>query len=305
MKDPKRFVYETRPLALAHNVVVGKRCRFTVLTPNLIRLEYSPTGQFEDRASQSVFFRDFPQVDFTLQRHNGTLTIETEQLFLTCREDAPFAEDTLSIRLKVEPASTWHYGEEFEDLGGTVKTLDDVNGAITLERGVCSRGGFSVLDDSGTMLLNENGWVEVRRPDTVDCYFFGYGYRYLDAVKDFSRLTGVPPMLPAYALGNWWSRYHKYTQEEYCRLIDRFKQEEVPFSVSVIDMDWHLVDIPEHLQEKDAPQNGFFNLSNGWTGYTWNKELFPDHRAFLQYLKQNHLHTSLNLHPHAGVRRHE
>ena len=38
MKDPKRFVYETRPLALALNVVSGKLYRFTVLTPSLIRL---------------------------------------------------------------------------------------------------------------------------------------------------------------------------------------------------------------------------------------------------------------------------
>ena len=305
MKDPKRFVYKTRPQALQQNIISGKEYRFTVLTPCLIRMEYSPTGQFEDRASQSVFFRDFPENAFEVQRLNDTLTIETGNLLLTYRENLPFAEDTLCVRLKTEPASTWHFGEEFEDLGGTVKTLDDVNGATALERGVCSCGGFSVLDDSHTMLLNEEGWVEVRRPQTVDCYFFGYGYRYPDAVKDFYRLTGVPPMLPAYALGNWWSRYHKYTQEEYQQLIERFKQEDIPFSVSVIDMDWHIVDIPEDLQEKDAPQNGFYNLSNGWTGYTWNKELFSDHRAFLQYLKQNHLHTSLNLHPHAGVRCHE
>lgn len=306
MKDPKRFMYETRPLALPRNMVSGEKYRFTVLTPSLIRMEYSPRGVFEDRASQSVFFRDFPETEFSENHADGLLTIETENLVLTYRENEAFSADTLSIRLKIEPASAWRFGEAFETLGGTTKTLDDINGETALESGVCSRNGFSVLDDSKTMLLNnENGWVEVRTPETVDCYFWGYGFRYLDAVKDLYRLTGVPPMLPAYALGNWWSRYHKYTQEEYQQLIERFEAEDIPFSVSVVDMDWHTTKIPEELQEENAPSNGFYNLGNGWTGYSWNKELFPDYKAFLKFLKDKHLHTSLNLHPHAGVRRHE
>ena len=306
MKDPKRFLYETRPVALQQNLVTGEKYRFTVLTPSLIRMEFSPRGVFEDRASQSVFFRDFPENAFCTEKKDGLLSIETENLVLTYRENEAFSKDTLSIRLKAEPASAWRFGEDYEDLGGTTKTLDDVNGETPLESGVCSRNGFSVLDDSKTMLLNnENGWVEVRTPDTVDCYFWGYGFRYLEAVKDLYRLTGAPPMLPAYALGNWWSRYHKYTQVEYQELIQRFEEEELPFSVSVVDMDWHVVDIPEELQEKDAPKSGFFNMSNGWTGYSWNKELFPDYKGFLKFLKDKHLHTSLNLHPHAGVRRHE
>ncbi len=61
MKDSKRFVYETRPCALPQNMVRGENYRFTVLTPSLIRMEFSPEGCFEDRASQSVFFRDFPE----------------------------------------------------------------------------------------------------------------------------------------------------------------------------------------------------------------------------------------------------
>ena len=65
MKDKTRFIYETRPLALAQNMVVGDKYRFTVLTPSLIRMEYSKQGVFEDRASQSVFFRDFPENDFS------------------------------------------------------------------------------------------------------------------------------------------------------------------------------------------------------------------------------------------------
>ena len=300
MKDNKRFVYETRPLALAQNMVSGEKYRFTVLTPSLIRMEYSKQGIFEDRASQSVFFRDFPENQFTKESNNGCLTIETENLILTYKENEVFSADTLSIKLKIEPASTWNFGEDFEDLKGTTKTLDEANGAIPLERGICSRNGFSVMDDSHTMLLNDIGWVEVRVPETIDCYFWGYGFQYLDAVKDLYRLTGVPPMLPAYALGNWWSRYHNYTQEEYQDLILRFEEENIPFSVSVVDMDWHVVKIPEEYKNGEGPE-----FESGWTGYSWNKELFPDYKGFLKFLKDHNLRTSLNLHPAQGVGCHE
>ena len=129
MKDNKRFVYETRPLALAQNMVSGKKYRFTILTPSLIRMEYSKQGIFEDRASQSVFFRDFPANTYTAKSNHGLLTIETEHLILTYKENEMFSGDTLHIKLKIEPASTWKFGDNFEDLGGTTKTLDDINGA--------------------------------------------------------------------------------------------------------------------------------------------------------------------------------
>lgn len=281
-------------------MVSGSKYRFTILTPSLIRMEYSKQGVFEDRASQSVFFRDFPENKFSTECSDGLLKIETENLIVTYKENEEFSADTLSVKLKIEPASIWHFGEDFEDLGGTARTLDEANGEIPLGKGVCSRNGFSIMDDSDTMLLNEIGWVEVRVPETVDCYFWGYGFNYLDAVKDLYRLTGVPPMLPAYALGNWWSRYHDYTQDEYQELIERFEKEDIPFSVSVVDMDWHITEIPEECKNGEGKR-----FENGWTGYSWNKELFPDYKAFLKFLKDHNLKTSLNLHPAQGVGCHE
>ena len=295
--EKNRFKWAVRPVALKENTVSGRNYRFTVLTPSLLRLEYDPQGNFEDRASQVAFYRDFEKNDFTYKTEDGILTVETGNLTLTYRENAEFSAETLSIKLNIEPASSWKFGEEFEDLGGTVKTLDTINGALPLGRGVCSRNGFSVLDDSGSMTLGDDGWIELRGTDLYDVYFFGYGFDYNGAVRDLYRLTGVPPMLPAYALGNWWSRYHKYTQQEYIDLMERFKKENIPFSVGVIDMDWHIVDIPEDKRDPESP--------GGWTGYSWNKELFPDYRAFLKYLHDNHIATSLNLHPADGIRRHE
>ena len=297
MGNMNRFSWPVRPIALKENILQGQNYRFTVLTSRLLRMEYSAQGVFEDRASQRVFYRDLPVCPFESSVDNGMVTLETDELQLVYKENAPFSEDTLFIRLKNEPASCWHYGETYEDLGGTVKTLDNVDGPIVLERGLCSRWGYAVMNDSRSLVLNDEGWIEVRNEGTADVYFFGYGYDYRDCIRDFYRLTGAPSMLPDYALGNWWSRYHAYTQDEYLSLIRRFHKEDVPFSVGVVDMDWHVVDVDEPSR---VP-----NTLNGWTGYTWNKELFPDYKAFLSELHANHLKTALNLHPADGVRRHE
>lgn len=74
--------------------------------------------------------------------------------------------------------------------------------------------------------------------------------------------------------------------------MERFKRENIPFSVAVIDMDWHLVEV-------DA------RYGSGWTGYTWNRELFPDPDAFLKWLHEQGLHVTLNVHPAEGVRAYE
>ena len=63
-------------------------------------------------------------------------------------------------------------------------------------------------------------------------------------------------------------------------------------SVAVIDMDWHLTKID--------PKYG-----SGWTGYTWNSELFPDHVAFLKNLHDRGMKATLNLHPADGIRAYE
>ena len=142
------------------------------------------------------------------------------------------------------------------------------------------------------MALTENGWVAPRKQG-IDLYFFGYGHRYLEALSDFYHLCGKTPLLPRYALGNWWSRYYRYTEESYIELMNKFEEEKLPFSVAVIDMDWHLVD---DVDEK------YGGAKRGWTGYTWNKKFFPDPKRFLTWLHDKNMKVTLNVHPADGVR---
>ncbi|MGH3372801.1 MAG: TIM-barrel domain-containing protein, partial [Nocardioidaceae bacterium] len=207
-------------------------------------------------------------------------------------DKGPFSPEGLSVLAKGDFSShdnMWRFGQSVANLGGTARTLDDVDGACELEDGILSRNGIAVVDDSGTMLLTDEGWVAPRDSGNIDLYVFAYGRDYRDAVKALYRLTGKQPLLPRFALGNWWSRYHPYSAGEYVDLIDRFTRERLPFSVGVIDMDWHITEVD--------PSYG-----NGWTGYTWNRDLFPDPAGFLAALHERGLRISLNVHPADGIR---
>ncbi|MDD3279258.1 MAG: glycoside hydrolase family 31 protein [Lachnospiraceae bacterium] len=280
------------PKADEKNRIQGKNYRITVLTECLLRLEYSPEQRFEDRATQTVVNRDFPVVDYKVTRKNGRLNIQTAALLLSYDEQE-FSSHGLSIEVKDKEThlhDVWYYGKPLEDLGGTARTLDNVDGSqVELEHGIISKQGYSVLDDSCSLAQTAKGWFETGNDSGIDLYFFGYGHDYLGAIKDYYYLCGKMPMLPRYALGNWWSRYYPYSQEEYLELMKKFAEKRIPFSVAVLDMDWHLVDID--------PKYG-----SGWTGFTWNQELFPEHEAFMKELHQEGMKVTLNLHPSDGIR---
>jgi alpha-glucosidase (family GH31 glycosyl hydrolase) len=288
------FRLDTRPVAHPANVVRGDHYRVTVLEAGLLRLEYSESGVFEDRASQLVVDRAFPACDYSVTEADDVLEIHTDRLHLVYDKE-PFSTHGLSVQAKGgyhSAGSVWRFGLDSPNLGGTARTLDDVDGAMPLEPGVLAYDGVAVVDDSRTVLLREDGWIASRTPGNLDLYVFAYGRDYRRALRSLFRLAGPPPLLPRYALGNWWSRYHAYTAQEYVDLVDRFRREGVPLSVAVLDMDWHLVDID--------PVHG-----SGWTGYTWNTDLFPDPPAFLAELHRRGLAVSLNVHPAEGVHAHE
>ena len=293
------YKVKTRGKALDVNIVKGENYRITLLTEGLVRFEYAQDGIFEDRPTQFAFFRDFDKTEYRVIKTQDGIEIHTSRLHIIYDEKA-FSSSGLSIQVKgnLSPYhSTWRYGEKDcpdypWSTRGTARTLDTVDGETELEGGIISAAGYAVLHDSKSQILLEDGWAEPRKKGIEDFYFFGYGHDYKEALKDFYYLSGKTPMLPRYALGNWWSRYYKYSEDSYMELMNRFQKENLPFTVAVIDMDWHLVDID--------PKYG-----SGWTGYTWNKELFPDPKRFLRNLHEMGMHTTLNLHPADGVKAHE
>ena len=272
--------------------LTGRNYRITFLTERLVRLEYQSEGRFEDRPTTAVQCRDFPPVTVREQRLPGRVELDTPFLHLSY-DEKPFSPEGLSLSVKGGLSaymSDWRYGQPLSTLGGTARTLDQADGEIPVGDGLISRNGFSVLDDSRSMVLREDGALRPRDYAEEDLYFFGYGHDYAACLRDFYRLSGPAPLLPRWALGNWWSRFYRYTEESYLALMEKFAEKKVPLSVAVIDMDWHLTDVP---------------YGSGWTGYTWNRELFPDPPRFLRALHDRGMRVTLNLHPAGGVQPHE
>lgn len=290
-----QFQIQFDPLPNPEAVAIGDNVRFTILTDRLIRMEYSPSGEFEDCASQAIWYRNQSVPKFDVINNSERIEIETEQLHLHYRVTPQgFSSTTLQVIVK-STGHTWHYGDQpyhSGNLGGTFRTLDEAAGFVRPDPGLMATTGGAAYDDSKTLVFNDACWLELRaHPENQDLYFFGYGFDFAACQRDLSLVAGRAPMVPRYILGNWWSRYWKYSQAELLDLMREFKENDVPLSVCIVDMDWHLTETG--------------NTSTGWTGYTWNRELFPDPEGFIAELHKLGLRTALNLHPAEGIHPHE
>lgn len=73
------------PVANPEAIVQSGNMRFTVLTPQMIRIQYSSKKAFEDRATFTVVNRKLPVPAFTTREEDGYLYITTEALVLKYR----------------------------------------------------------------------------------------------------------------------------------------------------------------------------------------------------------------------------
>ena len=295
------------------NIIIKNGVRISVLTSRLIRTEKQPDGRFCDMPTQTVLNRSFDTPSFDVTDSPSGFTVKTDDVSFVFSPEGELLQAVMKDM----------YDNDFRkgNLKGTRRTLDMTKGKVKIEDGILSRDGAAIMDDSTTLVLLDDGTVRPRdeylhrRENGTDRYVFAYGHDYKGALRDFYRLTGKTPLIPRFTLGNWWSRYKAYTQEEYLTLMKRFTDSEIPVTVATIDMDWHWVDIKkqfgkdvsEYIKQNrkiDGIKNNIMAAfqSSGWTGYSWNTELFPDYKGFLRTLQDNNYKVTVNLHPCDGVR---
>ncbi len=280
----KSLIAKTDAAANEAQIYCGKGWRVTYLAPRLVRFE---VGEFTDLPSASVWFRCFECGEFTVSEQGRTVKIETSECVFIIEALKPY-----SVYFK-DTGKTELFDRQ-KNLMGTCRTLDMTSGKAKLNEGFITENGAYLFDDSSTLLIDEGGHF-VGRKGGEDYYLFAFGKNYRETINAFYKISSPVPLIPRFALGVWWSRYHAYTQQEYLDLMCRFKKENIPLTVATVDMDWHWV----KLKEK-------FGVDySGWTGYSWNTDLFPDYKAFLQKLHEENLHVTLNLHPADGVAEHE
>lgn len=290
-----------------------KHVRFTVVADGLMRLEYSPKGKFVDDPSLMAVCRTYAPTNIRpYEMREDTIVITTSKMTLKYLKDSgPFSARNLSITSGPGMRSfTWHPGmQQKQNLGGTTLTLDRWDGRDLqvkqddgswksepqqLEKGLLARDGWTFIDDSRNYLFdNDPGWSWVKERKTPagqqDWYFMSYGNDYKSALGDFTKLAGKMALPPRYAFGYWWSRWWAYSEHELRQLLSDFESYNIPLEVLVIDMDWHYTD----------------EAHGGWTGWTWNRRLFPEPERFLNFLRDKNKRVTLNLHPASGVKKFE
>ena len=306
------------PVADPRAVVTTAHARFTILTPQLIRMEWAADGKFEDHASLVFLNRRLPVPEFTHEfaADGGRTVIQTSVLKLVYtpgKSDGRFAPENLSITFNLNGNEIiWKPGmADTGNLFGTTRTLDRVQGSdVQLEPGLISRDGWTIVDDSTRQLFDSDDfsfpagerspwpWVTARPAgERQDWYFFGYGHDYKRALYDYTRVAGKIPLPPRFAFGAWWSRYWSYTDQQFNQLVRGFHQHDTPLDVLVIDIDWH----PTFNEVAGNSQVDASGHKLGWTGYSWNRLLFPDPDQFLKGIHQQGLKATLNIHPASGV----
>ena len=311
------FIYTFTLFCFIHvmaqnNTVTSGNARFTMLTPHIVRLEFDSTGKFVDSRSFVAINRDVHSISFVKKQTGKWSTIKTTYLEIRYKTGSgKFTKDNLEITYLEKPYKkiVWVPGlKNTGNLKGTFRTLDGLNGDTHVdekspkefEPGLISRDGWYLIDDTNNFLFDNSdwSWVQERNNKETDWYFMGYGLNYKKALSEFTIISGKIPLPPRYAFGYWWSRYWNYSDAELRDLVKKFKQYNIPLDVLVVDMDWHITD---GLSFKHKSKTDEFGQSIGWTGYTWNKALFPYPDQFLGWIKENNLKTTLNLHPASGI----
>lgn len=305
------------PKAPQEAIVVSGNARFTILTPEMIRIEYSDNAIFEDRATFAIQNRELESIpQFSTSEDSNYLYISTPKLNLKYRKGTnpkqkSGGHENLTISLSLNgQVVNWHPGmSDPLNLKGTCRTLDNCNGDSKrkeLENGLLSRSGWAVIDDSWSATRPDGSksfalvpndevgfdwWAERNDSNSVDLYFMGYGLDYKKAIYDFTQIAGKVPLPPDYVFGYWYSRYESYSDNDYRQIMNDLESNDIPTDVMILDMDWHW---------NGDPNSQSANIG-AWTGWSWNTNLIPQPKQLLNDIHDKNFKIALNLHPADGI----
>ena len=269
--------------ASADSLVRGN-ARFQVLSPTLIRMEYSPTAHFIDEPSVAASDRSDPSdpSDTKTTEKDGWLTINTGKMTLSYKlgplrflgDSGPFTAENLKITWDDH---AWKPGDKDDkNLGGIPASLDNRSTVAVTDPGPLSRNGYFLLDDSHTALFTKD-WVKPRpEKDAQDWYFFVYRRDYPHLLSELAKLLGPIPMVPRYVFGSWFGSRAGYSDVEWKMIVDQFREEGLPLDLLVLDSD--------------------STTKITWSGYDWDPDQMPDPNGFFKWMKQRGVRVTINEH---------
>ena len=281
-------------------VVQGANYRISVITERVVRLEFSPNGQFNDRPTQLIRKRNVGLPDFSIRQDANILELTTKYFSLTYIKGQPFygtkVDPMKNLKITLlsrerDRSKDWYFGHpEVRNMYGNMVGVD-VNVPPALQKGLYSLDGFVSLDDSLSKVIMEDGTLEEPLQNHLDVYVFMYDRDFKQALFDYFKMTGAPALIPRFALGNWWSRNIKYDQKSALEVVRNFERKTIPLAVMLFDHDWHYRDVGEFKDLK--------------TGFTFNPELFPNPQGMIYEFHRRGIRVGLCVNPTNGIYPHE
>jgi len=290
-------------LSLFGNPIRIGNSRFTFLTDNLVRMEYAQEGKFLDDPTLFAINRTPTYTNVKVEeKANNKYILTTPAMRIEYYNDGfPFGQTNLFVYFhdgKDEKEKRWYIASRQRgNLLGAVTTLDDVGRAIPRQEGLLSKDGWYLINDTGKDIV-QDGWITQRDKQHVqDLYLFVYGTDYKQALKSLKEISGPAPLPRKYILGSWYCRWWNYTDDDYRKIVNEYREHDFPLDIMVFDMGWHT--------QKEAKVGTGHAGQKGWTGYSWNRELIPDPEKLIKEFKDDNIYVVLNEHPHDGLRPHE
>lgn len=264
-------------------VFKGNKYRITILTERLVRLEYNENGIFEDYPTELIWYRNFNKPNFTVEENNKILKITTKYFELVYVKEKRFGGSKLSPtnNLKItllNSNKTWYYGHpEARNYGAPYSTSEKNK---RNQKSLYSLDGFATIDDSKSSIILENGIFKKRDNTGIDIYVFLYNKDFYYCSNDYFQLTGYPPLIPRYALGNWWSKNEFYNEFDIAHLVKKFETHNIP--ISLITLNKWQDDIYEFSKEYKEPQSisSYLNNKNIKLGLSINDTLKFDKNSY-------------------------
>ena len=327
------------PTASMASTVVHGNARFTVLYPNLVRMEYSVDGSWIDSATMAIVNRLLPVPNYTVQSVNTTaIVIITEALKVTYDSGAAAGGFT-SANLMIEMLhlqsgpNIWHPRQrQTGNLNGTYHSLDcygsengtspvnncmntiypggeaqQVNGLSNrMMGGLLAREGWNLYADDAS-----NGALQLHSPRQQPEERYAWSKLppsthqadwYFHAYGSDFRLAlkQMATLAGPPGLPPRWA-LGVWWSREYKYSAATIKSEVIDgFGLHSIPLNVLVLDMDWHDEPLDKTCDAYGN-------YDWNRELFPDPDLFSKWLRSTNnsvgypLRLSLNVHPDQGI----
>lgn len=95
------------------------------------------------------------------------------------------------------------------------------------------------------------------------------------------QIGGRQPLIPKSNMGVWYTRWYDLNAADVRKTVNDFASRSMPLDVFILDMNWH--------------------KKNDWSGYSWDRNLFPNPSDTMTFMHNRGLRVGANLHDATGI----